>query len=250
MKLLFSKAAPCTALALTLNLLHAAAPAFAHEDGAKGPHAMDHAPIGVMADHRHKKGEWMLSYRFMHMDMEGNRDGTQSLSPTEIATSVPNRFFGQPMQPPTLRVVPTQMPMNMHMIGGMYGVSDRVTLMAMTHILDIEMDHVTFRGGMGDTVLGGFTTRASGLGDSRIAAIIGLDDNTKPDRQINLNLGLSLPTGSNEKTDQILTPMGGTPSPRLPYPMQLGTGTYDFAPALTYFEKSGKFGWGTQVNTR
>jgi len=149
---------------------------FAHEKGQKGPHAIDHAPIGVMADHRHKKGEWMLSYRFMHMDMDGNRNGTTSLTPTQIATTVPNRFFGQPMQPPTLRVVPTKMPMNMHMIGGMYGLSDRVTLMAMTNILDIEMDHLTFMGDMGSTIRGAFTTNTSGLGDSRIAAIIGLDD--------------------------------------------------------------------------
>ena len=30
-----------------------------------------HAPIGVMGDHLHKRGEWMLSYRFMRMNMEG-----------------------------------------------------------------------------------------------------------------------------------------------------------------------------------
>jgi len=223
---------------------------FAHEKGQKGPHAIDHAPIGVMADHRHKKGEWMLSYRFMHMDMDGNRNGTTSLTPTQIATTVPNRFFGQPMQPPTLRVVPTKMPMNMHMIGGMYGLSDRVTLMTMTNILDIEMDHLTFMGDMGSTIRGAFTTNTSGLGDSRIAAIIGLDDGSNENRQVNFNVALSLPTGSNEQTDQILTPMGGTPSPRLPYPMQLGAGTYDFAPALTYFEKNGKLGWGSQANAR
>ena len=33
--------------------------------------AASHGPIGVMADHTHHKGEWMLSYRFMHMDMKG-----------------------------------------------------------------------------------------------------------------------------------------------------------------------------------
>ena len=31
-----------------------------------------HAPISVMGDHLHKKGEFMLSYRFMQMRMEGN----------------------------------------------------------------------------------------------------------------------------------------------------------------------------------
>lgn len=31
-----------------------------------------HAPISVMGDHYHKKGELMFSYRFMPMWMEGN----------------------------------------------------------------------------------------------------------------------------------------------------------------------------------
>ena len=59
-----------------------------------------------MGEHMHKKGEWMLSYRYMHMDMDGSRIGTKKVSPQTIATTVPNRFFGQPMQPPTLRIVP------------------------------------------------------------------------------------------------------------------------------------------------
>ena len=42
-----------------------------------------HAPIGVMGDHLHKKGEFMLSYRFMNMKMEDNRDGTNDLSVSE-----------------------------------------------------------------------------------------------------------------------------------------------------------------------
>ena len=30
-----------------------------------------HAPISVMGDHMHAMGEWMVSYRYMTMDMEG-----------------------------------------------------------------------------------------------------------------------------------------------------------------------------------
>lgn len=224
--------------------------AAAHENDKTAPHAMGHAPLGVMGDHRHKHGEWMLSYRFMNVDMEGSRDGTGSLSPDTIATSVTNPFFGRPGQPPTFRVVPTQMTMQMHMVGAMYGLSDRITLMGMTSYADNDMDHLTYMGGMGANIRGGFTTGSKGFGDSRISAIIGLDDGSKPMRQINLNLGLTLPTGSTSQTDQILTPMGGTPAPRLPYPMQLGTGTYDFAPAVTYFDRQHKVGWGAQASAR
>ncbi|RKQ70947.1 hypothetical protein DES40_0254 [Litorimonas taeanensis] len=222
----------------------------AHEMDSTAPHAMDHAPIGVMADHRHKKGEFMVSYRYMTMDMDGNRDGTNSLSSETIATTIANPFFGQPMQPPTLRVVPENMKMDMHMVGAMYGLSDRITLMGMTSYLKNDMDHTTFQGGMGTNVLGEFTTKSKGFGDSTIGAIIGLDDGSKTSRQINLNLGLSLPTGSIEETDDILTPMGMTPTVRLPYPMQLGTGTYDLKSNVTYFDRSGKVGWGGQTSLR
>ena len=225
-------------------------PTLAHENGKTGPHALDHAPIGVMADHRHKAGEWMVSYRYMTMDMEGSRDGTNSLSPAEIATTVPNRFSNIAGQPPTLRVVPTDMTMDMHMVGAMYGLSDRITLMGMTSYLKKDMNHLTYTGGMGTSVLGSFETSAEGFGDSTIGAIIGLDDGAKSGHQLNLNLGVSIPTGSNKQTDQILTPMGGTPSPRLPYPMQLGTGTFDFKPALTYFDRADKLGWGAQTSAR
>ena len=116
--------------------------------------AIDHAPIGVMADHTHDRGEWMLSYRVMQMEMQGSRDGTSPISPEETVTSVANPFAGQPGQPPTLRVVPTEMSMTMHMLGVMYAPTERVTLMAMFNVIDQEMDHTTFLGGMGTTELG------------------------------------------------------------------------------------------------
>lgn len=236
-----------THLLASAALLCAALPATAHEgEGGNVTYASDHTPIGVMADHRHKKGEWMLSYRYMYMDMSGNRDGTDELSPEEIVTTAPNPFANPPIMPPTLRVVPTDMPMQMHMVGGMYGLTDRVTLMAMGMYVSKEMDHITFQGPMGTTRLGEFTTETEGIGDTTIGAIIGLDDGAYEHRQINLGLALSLPTGSIEETDQILTPMGTTPSPRLPYPMQLGSGSFDLKPSLTARTRVGKWSYGGQ----
>jgi len=208
--------------------------------------ALDHAPIGVMGDHMHKKGEWMLSYRFMQMHMEDNRDGTSRLSPEDIATTVPNRFFGNPMQPPTLRVVPTEMTTDMHMIGGMYAPTDDLTLMAMVNYIDREMDHITFQGGMGTTQLGTFTTRSKGFGDTKLSGLYRLYDNGN--HNAHLNMGISLPTGSIDEEDDVLTPMGGTPTLRMPYAMQLGSGTYDLMPGITYNGRQDRWGWGAQAN--
>ena len=94
-----------------------------HEHEHVHAHAGTHSqtPIGVMGDHMlHKKGEWMLSFRYMYMDMGGNRIGTDRVSSDFIVQNVPNRFFGMPMQPPTLRIVPTEMTMDMVMFGAMW----------------------------------------------------------------------------------------------------------------------------------
>ncbi|MDY7098120.1 MAG: transporter [Pseudomonadota bacterium] len=216
-----------------------ATPALADED--HGINSLDHAPIGVMGDHRHGKGEWMVSYRFMHMDMAGIQIGTDEVTPEQVATTVPNRFFGAPGQPPTLRIIPTSMRMDMHMAGAMYGLSDQVTLMVMGNYITKEMDHITFQDGMGTTRLGEFRTRTADLGDTKVGALIGLSDT------VHINAGISIPTGTITEEAQILTPMGGTPTVRTPYPMQIGSGTWDLEPGLTYRDQSSSFGWGAQV---
>ncbi|MEM7661355.1 MAG: transporter [Pseudomonadota bacterium] len=228
----------CAAIAATLVALPAV---------ADGSTASDHAPIGVMADHRHEKGEVMLSYRYMRMEMDGSRIGTNSVTPEEIVTTVPNVFFGTPDQPPTLRVVPTNMTMEMHMFGGMYGVTDRLTLMGMTSYVRNEMDHITFMGPMGTTELGNFTTVSDGIGDTIIGAIYGLDNGKKAHRQINLNFAVSIPTGKIGQEDDVLTPMGTTPTLRLPYPMQIGSGTFDLKPGLTARDRFGDISIGGQI---
>ncbi len=220
------------------------APVLADEGHSKtrgGIDALDHAPIGVMGDHRHKKGEWMISYRLMHMDMQGAQIGTDDVDPDTIATTIPNRFFGAPGQPPALRIVPTSMRMDMHMAGVMYGLSDSITLMAMANYVTKEMDHITYQGGMGTTQLGNFRTDPAGFGDTKLAALIGLTD------KVHINAGISIPTGSNTQTDDILTPTGATPTVRLPYPMQLGSGTWDLEPGITYRDQNDTFGWGAQL---
>ncbi len=217
-------------------------------DHEKATIAKDHAPIGVMGDHMHKKGEVMLSYRFMRMDMEGSRIGTDEVSPETIVTTVPNRFFGLPMQPPTLRVVPLQMTMDMHMLGAMYAPTDWITLMVMGMLVDKGMDHVTFQGPMGTTQLGNFRTESFGFGDTTVTGLVRLleTDSAGIRHNAHLNLGLSIPTGSLTETDQILTPTGATPTPRLPYPMQLGSGTVDLQPGITYTGATTLFSWGGQ----
>lgn len=227
-----------------LSTLFFSTPAFADVHTHAGPLANSHGPIGVMGDHPHKKNEWMLSYRFMSMEMEGNRSGSSSISPEEIVTTIPNRLAGQPMQPPTLRVVPTKMTMDMHMFGAMYAPTDNLTLMVMANYIENDMDHITFQGMAGTNRLGKFTTTSRGWGDTKVSGLVKIYDDHK--HKVHLNLGLSLPTGSITKKDTVLTPMNTRVELRLPYAMQLGSGTYDLLPGITYQTYQGKWNFGAQ----
>ena len=185
-----------------------------------------HAPIGVMGDHGHKKGELMLSYRYGRMEMDGNRSGSSNISTAQVLSSFP--------------VSPLEMTMEMHMFGAMYGLSHHLTLMAMVPYVDKSMDLVTRTGRR-------FTTHARGLGDIKLMALHKLYHKKSSDESthdLGIGLGLSLPTGDRDKRDD--TPMGDM---RLPYPMQLGSGTYDPMLGITYANHHPQWSWGLQLKT-
>lgn len=212
------------------------------------PRPDDHAPLGVMGDHFHEAGEFMFSYRYMDMSMSGNAIGSTSISPEAIVSTIPNRFA----PPPTLRVVPTEMSMEMHMLGLMYAPSDRVTIMAMTNHVSKDMNHITFAMGAGTTRLGTFRTKTSGIGDTSVSALLKISESESS--RFHSSIGVSLPAGSTDETGTILTPMNMTPSPRLPYPMQLGSGTLDLLTGLTYTNflsdnSSAGFQWRGTIRT-
>jgi len=180
-----------------------------------------HAPIGIMGDHTHGGGEWMLSYRYMFMEMDGNRDGTDSVSLQQVYDS-------------GFMVAPKRMTMEMHMLGMMYAPTDRLTLMGMIPYSHLSMDLRTMGGQS-------FTTESDGLGDVRLMGLYLLRSWNR--QRIHLNAGLGLPSGSIDERDD--TPAG--PNQKLPYPMQLGSGTVDLLPGITYLGESDDWSWGGQL---
>jgi hypothetical protein len=185
-----------------------------------------HAPIGVMGDHTHEAGEMMLSYRFMAMNMDGNRDGTEEIPAEDVLSP---SGYGFP-------VTPLEMRMYMHVIGVMYAPSDRLTLMAMLPYVRSDMDHLTRAGGR-------FTTEASGLGDISLGGLLQLFNRDR--RQLHLNLRIGIPSGSIDEED--VTPASGGAEVRLPYPMQIGSGTSDLLPGATYLGQTDNHSWGAQL---
>lgn len=197
-----------------------------HHHGEGGSRPDDHAPIGVMQDHVHGKGEWMVSYRYMRMDMAGNRDGTDRVDDSAVVDPAGFGFM----------VAPTEMNMEMHMFGAMYAPSDTVTLAAMLPYMDVQMDHVT-RGGQE------FRTATSGVGDISVAALMTVHETDSS--HLHLNLGVSAPTGSIDEEDETPASMGN--EVQLPYPMQLGSGTWDVRPGLTWTGIEDSWSYGAQA---
>lgn len=166
----------------------------------------------------------MLSLRHSEMRMIGNRSNKNRQSPDEV--------FAEGFM-----VAPTDMDMSMTMLGGMYAPTDEFTLMVMIPYVQTSMNHITRTGVR-------FKTEANGLGDVRLSGLLLLSDHNG--HRVHANLGLSLPTGSIDERDD--TP--AMAQAKLPYPMQLGTGTFDLLPGLTYLGQSGDWSWGAQGTMR
>ena len=180
-----------------------------------------HAPIGVMWDHTHHSEEWMLSYRYMYMEMGGYRSGTSELSSQDIF----DRGF---------MVAPTGMEMHMHMLGVMYASFDTLTLSAMVNYQEKTMNHVTRPGSMARMLRGEqFTESVNGWGDLSLTGLYKIYDANE--QRVHFSLGLSLPTG--EFTDKA-------------YPMQFTTGTWDLLPGITWLWQSERLSGGLQANGR
>lgn len=207
---------------LALALLAAAAP-LARADW-NGSRADAHAPIGVMAEHVHHRGEWMASYRLMGMGMQGNMDGSTRLSPAEV------RAQG-------FMMVPTRMTTLMHMLGLMHAPTDWLTLMVM---LPVQQKWMHTEAGM---PLGAtrFSTHSAGLGDISITGMFKILEGEH--YRLQLNAGLGLPSGSIGVYDD--TPAAS--HTLLPYPMRLGTGSLSFLPGATFLLQGERFSGGAQA---
>ncbi len=136
----------------------------AHDDERGKARIDDHAPIGVMADHYHKKGEWMASARWMNMGMD----------------DAANTMMG-----------PQSMDMDMAMVGVMYAPSDDLTLGAMIGYSDMGMDMIMNGMDMGMT--------GKGITDLKLNAIVPLHKGKNS--RFHATFGTSIPVGTTDETN-------------------------------------------------
>ncbi len=201
----------------------------------------DPTPAGVMISHVHSKNEWMVSYRYMNMGMRGLLSGSKSISDNDV-------FTNYIMSPSTMR-------MDMHMLMGMYGITDRLTAMVMLNYSTSSMgmtmfttdghNHTGMVGmeGMSATSMSNHTMKTSGFSDTKLQFLYGLKKHRN--YQILVNLGFNIPTGSTQvkgsNTDMMY------PNSRFPYAMQLGSGTFDVLPGVTYLHQKNDLTYSVQA---
>ena len=192
-------------------------------------------PAGVMISHVHPKNEWMVSYRYMQMGMGTPMQGSNSIAGLTIYNSY-------------IAHTPS-MQMDMHMVMGMVGLTDRLTTMVMFNYLTTKMD-MQMLGGHSHTMNGIPMSSAStmemntqGLGDTKLQVLYGIVKNERT--QLVANVGASIPTGSIQQKGNAEDMF--YPTSRLPYMMQLGSGTIDFQPGITFVYQKDKLAYSVQA---
>ena len=215
--------------------------------------AIHHGPIGVMGDHFHKKGEWMVSLRLANMEMKKNILNGNSISADNILKQ-PNPFSKMPMMmkdsksmkmPMNLSVIPKKMTMRMIMLGAMYAPSDKITLMGMAMFNDKEMTLDTHQGMTARNYLGSFETSSSDLSKISLSALFNLHEGDSS--RWHLLFGLEKSVGDNSEKGLVLTPMNMKATITLPYGMQSSDKALRLITGLTNVRSIGDFVLGNQL---
>ena len=213
--------------------------AAADEAAGESGHPVHHHPGGQMLYnpafgddiyHTHPAGMWMVNYKYMYMNMGGLRAGGSNVDTHSVG-------YMDSSKPYHYMMIPTYMDMHMHMFMVMYGVTDSLTLMGMANYVANDMD-MLMNMGKGKPYIAQATMRTEGFSDTELRGLY------KINKYLVGSLGVSIPTGDIHQTDIM---MGRVE--RAPYDMQLGSGTWDLKPALTYngLSDDAKWNWGAQA---
>jgi hypothetical protein len=208
-----------------------------NEHAEHDDHAGHDVPAGLMYGHMlNQANDFMMGYRYMYSRQSGDiLRGSHTASDAEIIANGCGDF--------ECGVAPHEMTMNMHMLDLMYAPEDWLTFMVMLQFMDMDMTLRSLEGaaaGSGGHHGGGGHNRhtTAGVGDTVVAALVRLAES--PGHRFHAGLGFSVPTGDiDEKV---------TSGEFQHYGMQLGSGTLDYQPSLTYAGQRQPWSWGGQVN--
>lgn len=161
------------------------------------------APAGVIGADAVRAGQWMLSYRYEAIRLDGLRNATETISTERALRDFPS--------------VPTAMTGQTHRLEAAYAPFLRLGFMLAVPYVDARMDHETAGG---ET----FEQSSSGVGDLELTGLYTLTSDAH--NTVHVTLGLTMPTGSVDLTET------STDSVALPYVLQTGSGSWDVVTGL------------------
>lgn len=199
-------------------------------------------PAGIMFGHMlDKPGDFMGGYRFMYSWTGGNMmHGTHKVSDQTIIDQGCRA---------DCQLTPTYMDMRMHMIDLMYAPTKWWNVMLMPTFMDMDMNLRELSGiknpltSPAHTHHGAAGHESGALSDTYFSSLIKLIN--IPGHRMHINLGLSAPTG---KVDIELRRTNKQDGGLIHFGMQLGSGTWDFMPSLTYTGEKSRWSWGAQFS--
>ncbi len=192
-----------------------------------------------------EKGQFVTGINYQHYEFSGLLQGSDSVSAQQVVATAPNPFFGDPMQPATLRVAPKSAEADVIFPFVNYAINDKVAFVALAPLIKKKTVLETFNA-PGTASLGTNEVNTSGLGDIKFGALYKAYNSAGNHHNVIFDAVLSAPTGSIEEEDYNLTPMNTIVKSRLAYGMQLGSGTWDALVGVAYWGKDLKWGWGLQ----
>jgi hypothetical protein len=198
-------------------------------------------PAGIMFGHMlDKPGDFMMGYRFML----SKNDGPMMQGAHKVADQT---IVDQGCNDEPCFFTPAYMIMRMHMLDIMYAPTKWLNVMLMPTFMDMEMNLRELKNAPapppGSHHSGATGHETGAIGDTYFSSLIKLID--IPGHRVHMNLGMSAPTG---KVDIELRRMGQTDGGLIHFGMQLGSGTWDFMPSLTYMGEYSRWSWGAQFS--
>lgn len=157
---------------------------------------------------------WLIDYKYMHSQFRDLRDGMHNVGTDEAGFQRGKQY--------DYMLIPSSLKKDVHMFTAAYGVNDDITLLVKGNYQQNDMKLLQ-DAGPGHAVVNTPPVRTQGFGDTELRSVFNLSYG------LTASVGLSLPTGDIEQDVNLVRW-----DFRAPYDMQLGSGSYDVKPALTY----------------
>ncbi|BDV36073.1 alpha-amylase [Methylocystis iwaonis] len=208
------------------------------------PQPLAPAPLGVFGADMPPAGKLILSIVPQFLGRSTSLEGARPVSSQEIVATTP--WFFDPRQ--KLRGVPQSALQAVQTVQLAYGVTKVLSIVVATGMTEKNLSFLTFKGLSGITPLGMSYTGTDSISDTTASAIWRVYED--PINRVQVNVGMSFPTGSNHNTFTLLQPNGTYATTRAFYAMQIGTGTFDAMPGVVYAGQLNNWSWGLSYRGR